>query len=219
MVQITLSAPDGHTLSAERILPEGPALGGLVVVQEIFGVNAHIRSVAARFAAAGYAVVAPALFDRVERGVVLGYDEEGFTRGRALVDGLDDAGVLADLEAARLSVAEFGSVAAVGYCFGGSVVWTAAAELAGLAGVVSYYGSRIARAEQLRPKVPVLMHVGAEDASFPIEVVERVVKYPGVVAHIYPAGHGFNCDHRADFHPDSAALALERTFRFLDQIA
>lgn len=217
MTHVALTASDGHILSAERIDPEGTPKGGLIVVQEIFGVNAHIRAVVARFAAAGYTAIAPALFDRVERDVDLGYDEASFTRGRALVGRLSEQGILADLETARSAIASAGKVACVGYCFGGSVVWIAAAKLAGIAGAVSYYGSRIAHHEDLSPAVPVLMHVGQEDASFPLEVVHRVAsRHDNVSAHEYKAGHGFSCDHRADFQPDAAALALERSLRFLD---
>lgn len=219
MARVTLTASDGHTLSAERIDPAGPARGGLVVVQEIFGVNAHIRAVTARFAAAGYRTIAPALFDRVERDVELGYEEAAFDRGRALVGQLDEDQLLSDLAAARAAVAGDDRVACVGYCFGGAVAWIAAAKLEGIAGAISYYGSRIAQNEGLTPKVPVQMHVGRHDASFPLEIVHRVASaHSAVEAFEYEAGHGFSCDHRADFDPDAAALALERSLGFLARV-
>lgn len=212
-----LTAADGHRLSAFRVDPSGPVRGGLVVVQEIFGINRHIRAVASRFAALGYATIAPALFDRVEAGVELGYDEAGFAKGRALVGALPPEGILADLEAARLAVAPAGEVGLVGYCFGGAVVWVAAAKAEGFAGAVSYYGSRIQQFEDLTPRIPVLMHVGSRDASFPLPRVEEIVARhrTRVECHAYDAGHGFNCDHRVDFEPDAAALALTRTLDFL----
>lgn len=215
MPKIELHAADGHVLTACRVDPEGPPRGAVVVVQEIFGVNRHIRGVASRFAAMGYETVAPALFDRVERGVELGYDEEGFARGRALVGQLTPEGMLADLEAAVAAVADRGKVGLVGYCFGGAVVWVAAARLSGIACAVSYYGSRILGYRELSPSVPVQMHVGEQDASFPVEQARAIAAaHEGVELHAYAAGHGFDCDHRSDFDADAAAVALQRTLGF-----
>jgi carboxymethylenebutenolidase len=215
MPQIEILAADGHVLTIHRIDPEGPPRGGVVVVQEIFGVNAHIRALVVRFAALGYSTVAPALFDRVERGVELGYDEEGFTRGRALAGRLSPEGITADLEAAVAAVSPAGKVGMVGYCFGGAVAWVAAARLATLACVVSYYGSRILGFRELAPRVPVQMHVGRTDASFPVEQVREIAAaHAGVELHEYDAGHGFDCDHRKDFDAEAAAAALQRTLRF-----
>jgi carboxymethylenebutenolidase len=222
MPRIELRAADGHTLSAFRIDPEGTPRGGVVVVQEIFGVNAHIRAVTVRFAALGYRTIAPALFDRVERDVELGYDEEAVTRGRALVGRLTPDGMMADLEVAIEAVGTEGSkVGMVGYCFGGAVTWVAAARLSNLAGpaglscAVSYYGSRILQYRELAPRVPVQMHVGRTDASFPVEQVREIAAaHTGVELHEYDAGHGFDCDHRKDFDADAAAAALERTIAF-----
>jgi len=216
---VQLTAADGHVLDAYRVEPEGVPRGALIVVQEIFGVNAHIRAVASRFAAAGYVTIAPAIFDRVERGIELGYDEPGFTRGRALVQQLSLEGLLADIEASRLALANVGSPSLVGYCYGGSVAWVAAAKLSGLGCAISYYGSRIQNYEELTPLVPVMMHVGRSDASFPLERVHGVAaKHPNTVTvHEYDAGHGFNCDHRRDFNPDAAAVALQRSLALLSQ--
>lgn len=225
MPHTEIRAADGHTLSAFRIDPEGTPRGGLVVVQEIFGVNAHIRAVTARFAAAGYSAIAPALFDRAEREVELGYDEEAFTRGRALVGMLTPDGMMADLRAAIEAVGAEGlEVGMVGYCFGGAVTWVAAARLpklagsAGLSCAVSYYGSRILQYRELAPQVPVQMHVGRTDASFPVEQVREIAAaHAGVELHEYDAGHGFGCDHRKDFDADAAALALQRSLAFFEE--
>ncbi|HJK96280.1 MAG TPA: dienelactone hydrolase family protein [Polyangiaceae bacterium LLY-WYZ-14_1] len=219
MTQIELTAEDGHRLSTYLAEPSGGASpqGGLVVVQEIFGVNEHIREVTDGFARDGFLAIAPALFDRVERGVELDYDQEGFDRGRRLVGELPQEGLMADLAAARDRVAGAGPVGMVGYCFGGAVVWVAAGGLSGIARVVSYYGSRIASFEERAPKVPVMLHVGREDGSFPLEVVHRVQRrYPDLVTvHEYDAGHGFNCDRRADYVKEAADLARSRTLDFL----
>jgi len=218
MPETTLTAADGHRLDTYRAVPPSTPKGGLVVVQEIFGVNDHIREVTDGFARDGYLAIAPALFDRVERGVELGYDDEGFQRGRALVGALPQEGLLSDLAAARDAAGEAGWVGMVGYCFGGAVVWVAAAELDGVAGVVSYYGSRIAQFEDRPPRIPVMMHVGRKDASFPLDVVRRVAgRYPDqVTVHEYDAGHGFICDRRKDFVPAAAVEARSRTVAFLD---
>jgi len=228
MPTIELEADDGHVLSAQRIDPQGTPRGGVVVVQEIFGVNAHIRAVTARFAAMGYCTIAPAIFDRLERGVELGYDEDGVTRGRALAGQLSAEGMWADLQAALAAVSSAGKavgaagdepprkVGMVGYCFGGAVAWVGAARLPGLACVVSYYGSRILGFRELAPQVPVQMHVGRADTSFPVEQVREIAAaHAGVELHEYDAGHGFDCDHRKDYQADAAAAALEHTLGFL----
>jgi carboxymethylenebutenolidase len=218
MPHLQLQATDGFALDAYRAEPTSAPRGGVVVTMEIFGVNAHIRAVADRFAAAGYLAIAPALFDRVERRVELGYDAAGVTRGRELVGALDQDALLCDVAAAVAAASGAGAVGAVGYCFGGAVVWAAAARLEGLACAVSYYGSRIAQMTDLAPRVPVMMHVGIHDASFPLETVRGLgVRYPSVIIHEYDAGHGFNCDQRADHRPEAAALALDRTLAFFGE--
>jgi len=213
---IELESEDGHRLAAHRAMPDQAPRGGLVVIQEIFGVNAHIRGVTDRFAGEGYLAIAPALFDRVERGVELGYDGEGILRGRDIVGKLSYDDVLRDLGAAAKEASTAGKVATVGYCYGGAVVWVAAARLSGLACAISYYGSRIVQLMDQAPRIPVMMHVGRKDASFPIEKVRELgERYPDVAVHEYDAGHGFNCDARSDYHAPSADLALGRTLEFL----
>jgi carboxymethylenebutenolidase len=216
MAWIELTAADGHRLAAWRAEPAGTPRGGVVVVQEIFGVNSHIRNVTDRFAREGYLSIAPALFDRVERGVELGYDEQGIAAGRTLAAKLDYTFVMRDVAAARDSVASSGKVAAVGFCYGGAVVWLAAARLEGFSCVISYYGSRIVHLIEERPKIPTLMHVGRYDASFPMEKVREIGRrYPDVTIEEHDAGHGFHCDERKDYHPESAARAFARTLSFL----
>ena len=219
MASIELRASDGHTLSAYAAEPEGAPRGGIVVVQEIFGVNSHIRAVTDGFAHEGFLAIAPAIFDRKERGVELGYDAAGVARGREIAGSLDRTELLRDLAAAVDSVSGAGRrVGTVGYCFGGSVVWIAAAELPGITCVVSYYGSRIASLKDLAPAVPTMLHVGTKDASFPMDEVRDVGdRHPSVVIHEYDADHGFNCDQRGSWDEAAAKLALTRTLAFFRQ--
>lgn len=215
MPDIQLHASDGHTLSAHRIDPLGAPRGAVVVIQEIFGVNAHIRATAARFAAAGHTAIAPAFFDRIRPNIELGYSQQDINEGRKLVGQLSDEQVLADLQAAIEAVRDCGPVGIVGYCWGGSVVWIAAHQLEGIAKAVSYYGSRIVSAIDKRPAVPLQMHVGKHDASFPLAKVHEIAqRYPEIEIHEYDAGHGFNCDHRDSFDSTAAAHALQRSLAF-----
>jgi carboxymethylenebutenolidase len=216
MPLVTLTARDGHELAAYRAEPDGPPKGGLVVIHEGSGLNRHIHEVADRLALEGYACVAPSLYDRIQRGVELGYDALSLARAAALVSRLDWFRVLLDVSAAIGAVSPAGRVGAVGYCFGGTVVWLAAARLEGLACAVSYYGSKIPDNLDREPRVPVMLHVGRRDVFLPPEKVAAIGRrYPQTQIHEYEAGHGFNCDHRADYDEDAAALAYERTLRFL----
>ena len=210
----TLTASDGHTLDAYEMQPDG-ATASIVVIQEIFGVNEHIRSVADGFAAQGYHVIAPAMFDRVERGVELGYTAEGVEAGRGLAGQLDGEQSMLDVIAAVAHVAGTGPVGIVGYCYGGTVAWLAAGA-APVAAAVGFYGGGIHGNRDKAPAVPVMLHFGALDAHIPLDGVKEVgVMYPDVEIHVYEnADHGFNCDVRASSHPESAAVALERTLAF-----
>ncbi|HUT50088.1 MAG TPA: dienelactone hydrolase family protein [Alphaproteobacteria bacterium] len=211
---ITLTAEDGFTLDAYKAAPEGPPKGGIVVVQEIFGVNSHIRGDTDKFARAGYFAIAPAVFDRLEKGVELGYDEAGVAQGRELMGRMDFDKALMDVRAAADAVAGAGKTGLVGYCWGGSVAWLAATRL-GLPSV-GYYGGGIPGFADEAPKAPVMLHFGELDAGIPLDGVEKVkAKHPDVPVHIYEgAGHGFNCDQRGSYHEPSAKLALERTLEF-----
>jgi carboxymethylenebutenolidase len=212
-----LKAADGHELSAYVARPEGEPVAGLVVVQEIFGVNAHIRSVADGYAKDGFLAVAPALFDRVERGVELGYEGADMQRALGLMPKLDPAKALADIEAAM----EFAGSATgkktgvIGYCFGGTMAWVAAARLHPSA-AVGYYGGRIGNYAGEKLSAPVMLHFGKQDAHIPAEEVAQVhAAYPEVEIYWYDAGHGFNCDARGSYNPAAAHEAHERSLRFL----
>ena len=210
--EIKLNASDGHELTAYRAARSGARKGGLVVIQEVFGVNSHIRSVCDGFAEHGYEVVAPALFDRVRTGVELGYDEAGIAEGRSLVGELGWEGPVLDVQAAALSLDPRARVGVVGYCWGGTVTWLAASRLA-VGCAAAYYGRQIVEFPDDHPRCPTIAHFGAEDALIPQETVDRVrAAHPDVPVYLYAgAGHGFNCDARADYRPDAAAQALERT--------
>jgi carboxymethylenebutenolidase len=190
------------------------------VVQEIFGVNSHVRAVTDGFAADGYLAIAPALFDRVERGVELGYGPEDIQRGRALKEACPAALALNDIRCAvdfvRSQLAAAARVGIVGYCWGGLLSWLAACEIETLAVSVAYYGGGITEQAQRVPRCPVLAHFGERDAHIPLAGVEALRRaQPGITVHLYPAGHGFNCDQRASYDAPSAALARERTLAFL----
>ncbi len=212
---IELTATDGHELGAYESRPESPA-AAVVIVQEIFGVNSHIRSVVDRYAALGFHAIAPALFDRVERGVELDYTQDDGLRGREIRAGIDWAWPVLDVGAAVAHVAPTGPVAVIGYCWGGSVAWLAASELP-IAAAVGYYGGQITQFLDRAPRCPVMLHFGALDSMIPLDDVAKIgEQYPDVEIHVYDeADHGFNCDVRATYHPESAALALERTLAFL----
>ncbi len=213
---IELTAVDGHKFGAYRATPSGATVGRLVIAQEIFGVNGHIRALCDGFAADGYDVVAPALFDREERGVELGYDEAGFTRGREARAEVGNDNAVCDLAAALDAVRDGGMVGVVGYCWGGALAWLAATRLDADC-AVGYYGSQIVTYNHERPRCPVMLHYGERDASTPADDIARVrAAHPDATIHLYPAGHGFNCDQRiGDFHAESAATARERTLAFL----
>ncbi|MCX7962491.1 MAG: dienelactone hydrolase family protein [Burkholderiales bacterium] len=213
---IELKADDGHTLAAYLAEPAGTPRGGVVVIQEIFGVNRHIRAVADGFAADGYRVVAPALFDRVRRGYEAGYSQPEIQAGVELMQKLDWEKTMLDVRAAVAEAAKAGKVGIVGYCFGGTVAWVAAARLSGLACAVPYYGGGMPGFIGEKPRCPVMCHFGELDQSPTPEQARAIAAaHPEIAAYFYAgAGHGFNCDQRASFHAPSAALARERTLQF-----
>ncbi len=211
---ITLTAPDGHELSAFVAGPDG-ATRALVVVQEIFGVNAHMRRVCETFADAGYRVVAPALFDRVERGTELGYTTEDVKRGLALRSQIPDAGAMSDIEAAAASLGT-ARKGIVGYCWGGTIAWWGATQSSTFAAAVAWYGGGVAASRDAVPRCPVQLHFGATDHAIPMSDVEAIRDArPEVDTFVYEgAGHGFGCTDRSSFEPQSAALAQRRTLDF-----
>jgi carboxymethylenebutenolidase len=211
---INLTSADGFTLSAYTAGPTA-ATKGLVVIQEIFGVNHHMRDMCDRFAAAGYAVCAPALFDRAERGVELGYTADDIAKGRDYRMKLDDAKVIADVEAAA---AQLGTkkLGIVGYCFGGTVAWWGATRTSKFAASSCWYGGGIAGTKDERPNCPVQMHFGEKDASIPMTDIESIrAAQPKVAAYVYMgAQHGFGCDERGSFSQPDYELAQQRTLDF-----
>lgn len=210
-----LTAADGHHFDAYEVRPDG-AQAAVVVVQEIFGVNAHIRSDVDRYAALGYRAIAPALFDRVEAGVELAYDGPGVERGRDLAGRIKWQPAMADLAAAVAHVSDTGPVGVIGYCFGGSLAWRSAVDLP-IAAAVGYYGGQVHELNDLRPVAPTMLHFGELDHAIPLSDVAAIAAaHPDVVVHVYQgAEHGFNCDARASYDPISAAIALGRTVEFL----
>ncbi len=211
---IRVTADDGHELDAYVARPERRPKGGIVVIQEIFGVNGHICDVTEGFAADGYLAIAPALFDRRQSGVELGYEGDDVDAGRALVGEISWDEVARDVTAAAAAVAEAGKVGVVGYCWGGAVAWLAACRCP-VAAAVGYYGRLIIDLKDERPRCPILLHYGETDATIPLEQVEEIrALHPEVPVHLYPAGHGFNCDRRASYDAESAVLARERTLAF-----
>ena len=215
---IRLRANDGIELSAWRASPAGTPKGGIVVLQEIFGVNHHIRAVADSYAQAGYLAVAPALFDRVEPGVELGYDGADMARAMEIRGRATPADTLLDIGAAVAAVAHAGPVGIVGYCWGGSLAWASAARIEGVAAAVGYYGGTVAKMLDLAPRAPVMLHFGAKDAHIPLSDVETIRSaHPAVPVFVYDADHGFNCDERASYDAAAAGVARERTMAFFAQ--
>ena len=212
---LKLTAADKHSFGAYRADPSGTPKGGIVVCQEIFGVNHHIRSVCDKFAASGYLAVAPALFDRVEPGIEYGYQPADIEKGRAIMQKLDLDSALKDVAAAMAVAKEGGKLGIVGYCWGGTVSWAAACRLDGFACAVSYYGGGVGNLVGEKPKCPVQFHFGETDQSIPLDTVEKVRKaHPDQALYVYKAGHGFNCDERGSYDAESAKLALNRTLEF-----
>ncbi len=211
---IKLKAKDGHELDAYVAEPKGTPLGGIVVVQEIFGVNDHIKRVADQFAAEGFKAIAPAMFDRIERGITLPYT--AIQQGIAYMQQLKWPNTLADLEAAAEQVRGAGSAAVVGFCWGGTVAHVAASEL-DVDAAVSYYGGGVAKMLDKEPRCPIMYHFGDQDGSIPLADIEKIQSaLPDEVVHVYPgAGHGFNCDERGSYSAPDARLAFGRSIAFL----
>jgi carboxymethylenebutenolidase len=211
---IGLKASDGFLLGGYRADPAGKPKGGLVVIQEIFGVNHHIRAVCDRFAAQGYAAVAPAMFDRAKADVELGYNDADADEGMALRASIQLEDSLKDVQAAIDALMPAGKVGIVGYCWGGLLVWRAAALQPGLAAAVSYYGGGMtAGSEPERtPRVPTMSHFGELDKHITLDSVKAFErKHPEGEVHLYQADHGFNCEQRGSYNAGAAATALERT--------
>jgi len=217
---LQLTAADGHTLSAYRSDPDGAPKAGIVVLQEIFGVNVHIREICDGFARDGYCALAPALFDRLGPDIQLGYTADDVAAGRDYKGQADADKALMDIEAARnLLAGEFRKVGVVGYCWGGLLAWLSAAKLP-FDCAVSYYGGGIVNLLDQQPKIPLIMHFGEIDKAIPMGDVDKIKASlessgMGPEVFVYPgADHGFNCDHRATWNAEAAALARDRTLAF-----
>jgi carboxymethylenebutenolidase len=187
----------------------------VVIVQEIFGVNSHIRRVTEQYAAAGYLAIAPAMFDRLQKGVELGYDAAGTQAGVELLMKATNSGAIADVSAAIDAVAHAGRVGMVGYCWGGRIAYLSGCRT-NIAAGVAYYAGGITQLLSETPRCPMMFHFGEHDSHIPVAEVDKIRHaYPAGVYHLYPAGHGFNCSDRADFDAASARLAFDRTIEFL----
>jgi carboxymethylenebutenolidase len=221
-VTVTLTAADGFTFPAYVAEPEGAPRGAIVVLQEIFGVNAHIRAVADGYASAGYLAIAPSTFHRVKPGVELGYQQQDMTDGmglKAAVEALPAPGVLQDIQAAVDHAAQAidGKVGIVGFCWGGLLAWRAAEQVTGLSAAVTYYGGGMTGEDEAgrSPRVPVQAHFGEKDHWIAIDSVEAFRKrHPDIEVHVYPADHGFNCDQRGSWDAEAARQAKTRTLDF-----
>ena len=216
---VKLHAADGHAFHAYVASPKTTPKAAIVVVQEIFGVNHHIRSIADRFAKEGYLAIAPALFDRYQPGFEVGYDGAGMQQAMTILPKLNKEWIAADTLATVVYARDEykTKVAVVGFCVGGSVAWTAAAHLP-ISAAVGYYGGLIVQSKDLPLKAPILLHFGAKDEHIPMSDVEQIkAAHPEVPVFVYEgADHGFNCDERSSYHPAAAAEAWVRTTVFLE---
>jgi carboxymethylenebutenolidase len=210
---VELTASDGHRLDAYMVEAAGKPRGGIVVIQEIFGITSHIRAVADQYAAAGFTAIAPAVFDRVERHVDLPYTD--IPTGFSYVQRLTNENVMLDVQAGIDRVSSAGKVGIVGFCWGGTMAYLASARLA-VAATVAYYGGGINNHTSEKPRCPIMFHFGEKDSHIPQSAVDKIrADVPAGIFHLYPAGHGFNCTDRASFEPASAKLALQRSLEFL----
>lgn len=214
---LTLSSSDGHAFSAYRADPSGTPRGGIVVVQEIFGVNYHIREVCDWYAAHGYTAIAPAVFDRAERDFERDYGPEAMGEGIAMVGKLKPANTLADITAAAAAVSSSGKVAIVGYCYGGTMAAAASINLAGtISAAISYYGGGTVNMVDQAPQTPLLCHYGERDTHIPMDQVTTIAaKWPMAIVHTYAADHGFNRHNSATYDDAAAKLAQDRSLAFL----
>lgn len=217
--EIKLTASDGFKSGGYRADPAGTPKAAVVVIQEIFGVNHHIRAICDRLADEGYAAIAPAIFDRIERNFQSGYSPDEIVVARKFVANPDWDAMLRDTQAAINAAKPFGPVGIIGFCLGGSVAYAAATKLSGLTAAIGYYGGAVVRFADEKPKVPTQLHFGEKDAGIPISDVETIrSKRPDVAIHIYPdAQHGFGCDERASYDKPSADLAWRRSLDFFDK--
>lgn len=215
---VELVAADGHRFVAYKAAPAGKARGAVVIAPEIFGINSHIRAVAGGYAADGYLAIAPALFDRAQRDYESGYSPDEIQAGIAVMQKVDTADALKDVAACVEHARPAGKVAIIGYCWGGTIAWVAAARVAGLACAVPYYGGGIPNHSAEQPQCPVMFQFGEQDQMPSAEQARAIAAaHPTAVAHFYDAGHGFNCDQRGSYDAAASKLARSRTLEFLAQ--
>ena len=215
---INATASDGHEFDIYLAQSKGSPRGGIVLIQEIFGVNNHIKTVAEKFSSNGYLVGAPSLFDRVQPDIQLGYSIEDIRRGRELKDNLGNESPLMDITATLNIVRSAGHVAVVGYCWGGTLAWLSACQVDGFNAAISYYGGGIGKLLSIQPKCPSIFHFGEQDHAIPAEEINSLRQaHPECPIYLYPAGHGFNCEQRDSFNSTSSAIAFERTIQHLDK--
>jgi carboxymethylenebutenolidase len=214
--KLKLTTSDNHTLGAYRADPSGKPKGGLVVIQEIFGVNHHIRAMCDRFAAIGYAAIAPQVFDRFVRDFESGYSPDEIAHARSYLGNLNFDLMMKDIEASVANLKGVGPIGIVGYCMGGTAAFLAACRVNGLSAAVSYYGGMIGKFADEKPKCPLQMHFGEKDDGIPMSTVEEIKKkQPQAETYTYPdAPHGFACDERASFRKEASDLAWQRTTEF-----
>ena len=213
----TITASDGISIKMYVAKPVGTPKGAIVVLQEIFGVNAHIRSICERLAALGYVAGAPALFDRVSPDYDRGYTAEDVQAGIALMNTFDFAACLLDIDAAIVALKPHGKVSIMGFCLGGSLAYKVATTSKDLVAASCYYGGRIAEFADLPPLCPTILHFGETDQSISPENVATVkAKQPDLPVYVYPAGHGFSCDARSSYEPESAKIAWQRTMDLIN---
>ncbi|MBH67568.1 MAG: carboxymethylenebutenolidase [Rhodospirillaceae bacterium] len=216
--KIKITSIDGHIFDTYLAQPKGVAKGGIVLVQEIFGVNEHIRRVADKYAREGYLVGVPALFDRFGPGIELGYGPEGREKGKELREKIGNELPLTDISAVLNLVSSSGKVGLVGYCWGGTLSWLAVCKIKGFSCASSYYGGGIAALADLKPQCPVIFHFGEQDHFITLQEVEILKNnQPDCPVYLYPAGHGFNCEQRNSFEETSSQIAEERTLKHFSE--
>jgi len=219
MIKVKSTAADGFEFSAYHAVPIGKPKGGVVVIQEIFGIDQYVRADVERWAAAGFEAIAPAMYDRTHPGLDVGHDDAGMAIAFAAMRAGDPATAIADLTACVNLLKAKGPVFVVGYCYGGAMTWQAAGRIDGVAAASSYYGGGVAGAADLTPKCPTICHFGRKDGHIPADEVKATLAaaQPGVAVYIYEnSGHGFNNDGRPDSDPDDAALARKRTIELFE---
>lgn len=214
---VKLTTTDAHSLGSYRADPAGKPKGGMIVIQEIFGVNHHIRAVCDRLAALGYTAIAPAVFDRFVRDFECGYTPDEIAHARSYLGNLNWDNMILDMVAAKGELKDVGPIGVIGFCMGGTAAFLAATRIPGIAAAVSYYGGQIARFADEKPKCPLQMHFGEKDEGIPLTTVEEIKKkQPQAETYIYPgAPHGFYCDERASYRKEAGDLAWSRTQEFL----